>query len=235
MFKVVKKPVWLDWYPVEYNETCYVGQLVKYTTSGVSPLNVSTSTPDAEYPFGVIVGFNNQTQLYDATYKNTYASAVAAQADQLLRKSAGSEGMFAKKDPALMAQVAVIGADTIVQGRIFNAAYGVAPTVVTCTTESTDGLASMVHGNVDITAQVAYWNTYCGRSGKNRGLYRTSYATSRTTPTFYLAWPNDWTVGDTFVNVSVGLGRVGIQTDAESMFIDNAGALSSYFLVDVLS
>jgi hypothetical protein len=235
MFRIVKDPVWTNWYHIKQDDTLYVGQLVKYTTSRIDPLGVSDATPETNRPFGIVMGFNDEVPTYNSTYKNNSCAGVATQALIAARKWTGQEGHIIKSDGACAALVGVIGPNTIIQGDIFNTTYGVAPTVVTCTTASTDGLASMVHGNVDITAQVAYWNTYCGRSGANRGIMRTSYATSRTTPTFYLPWPNDWTVGDTFVNVSVGLGTVGIQFDAESMFIDNAAALTSYFSVDVLS
>jgi hypothetical protein len=237
MFKVVKNAAWLDWFPVDRATTLYVGQLVAYTLGdGLTVRGVASGTPESDaFPFGVVIGFNDQTPTYSSTYKNNYGTGVATQALLAARKSTGCEGMVGKNDTRLMAQIAVIDEHTILKGSIFNATYGVAPTVVTCTTGSSDGLASMVHGNVDITSQVAYNNTYYGRSGLNRGIYRTSYATSRTTPTFYTPWPQDWTVGDTFVNVSVGLGRTGIQTDAQNMFIDNAGALTSYFGVDVYS
>lgn len=235
MFKVVKNAAWLDWFQVNYNSTCYVGQLVKITGSGLEAIGAAGAGPAVIYPFGVIVGFNDQNPTYSSTYKNNYAAGVATIALQNARKWTGTEGMNSKKDGAVMAQVAVIDSKTVLQGDIFNTTYGTAPTVVTATTGSTLGAVNMVHSASD-AASVAYMHTYCGRSGLNRGFYRVPYSTSTTTPTFYLAWPNPWSIGDTYVVANCSVGRSKIQLDSTSTFIDNAGATSSnYYDVDIYS
>lgn len=235
MFKVVKDPVWTDWYQVNYNSTCYVGQLVKIVASGIEPLPAAAAGPAVIYPFGVIVGFNDQLPTYNSTYMNNYSAGVATGALMAARKWTGTEGMNSKREGAVMAQVAIIGSNTVLKGDIFNGTYGTAPTVVTATTGSALGATGMVHGASD-AASVAYMHTYCGRSGLNRGFYRVPYSASTTTPTFYLAWPNAWSIGDTYVVANLSVGRSKIQTDSVGTFIDNAGATSAnYYDVDVYS
>lgn len=235
MFRIVKDPAWMDWYQVNYNSTCYVGQLVKIVASGIEPLPAAAAGPAVIYPFGVIVGFNDQVPVYDSTYKNDKGVAVATIALMNARKWTGQGGMTSKREGALMAQVAIIDSDTVLQGDIFTSTYGTAPSVVTCTTASALGATGMVHSASD-AASVAYMHTYCGRSGLNRGFYRVPYSTSTTTPTFYLAWPNPWTIGDTYVVANLSVGRSKLQTDAQGTFIDNSGATSSnYYDVDVYS
>ena len=233
MVKVVKGAVWTDWFPVKHSSTLYVGQLVKYITSGVEPLPAAAAGPAVVYPFGVVVGLNDQNPTYDTTYKTNSSAAVATQALELARKWTGTGGMTTKGEPGLMAQVAMISSNTILQATIAKA-LDTPPTVVTVTTRSATG-SGFTHGASD-AASVAYWQTHYCRKGSNRGLYRSSYATSTTTPTFYLTYPYDVEVGDTFCVANVGLGRSGIQFDAQGYFIDNDAATSTnYYLVDVLS
>ena len=235
MFKVVKNPVWTDWFQVNYNSTVYVGELVKLVGSGIEALPAAAAGPAVIYPMGVVVGVNDQVPTYDSTYKNNKIAGVATGALMAARKWTGTEGMNSKRESIPMAQVAIIGSNTVLKGRIYNAAYGTAPTVVTATTGSTLGATGMVHGASD-AASVAYMHTYCGRSGLNRGFYRVPYSTSTTTPTFYAAWPNAWSIGDTYVVANLSVGRSKMQTDALGMYIDNAGATSTnYYDVDVYS
>jgi len=244
-FQVVKNPVHVGWYPVDYNnvtaQTVYVGQFVTLgvadSCSGVKPWAIAgaADTTTDHVPIGIVVGTNNRTPLFDATtYKTEYITAVQSQANQLARDFYGAEGMFGKSDPQALVQVAFLGPQTVIKGQIFNAAYGTAPTVQTVTTGSTTGAGYTA--NASEFTPVAYNATFYCRSVANRGLYRVSYDPSTTTKTFYVYWPHDIAVGDTFVGSNMALGTCTAMFDSTGQFIDNSAAVATtnYIYVDVL-
>jgi hypothetical protein len=239
-FKIVEGTPSVKWFPVSCgtaptSNTVYEGQIVQFATGGVIALGAEDAGPVvSKYPFGIVVGTNNRTPLYNTTYNAQYITSVITQATLAARDFAFVEGMFPKSFPQAMAKVALIDPTCVIEGPIRNGGATTAPGVVTCTTASTDGLTSMVHGAADV-ALLANNNMYYCRSGADRGFYNMSYAGSQTTPTFYSPWPYDWTVGDTFVAINFGLGRQKIALDSTSQWINNAGALSNYYLVDVVS
>jgi hypothetical protein len=227
-FKVIEQPVRTCWFPVDYNAvTLYEGQLVNWSFAsskqGViawAPAGAADTTADHS-PLGVVLGFNNRAPVFNTTYKANYGTSVSTQAAQLARESVMVEGKMWKSDPALMAQVAVIGPNTVLKGRIFDTTYGTAPDVVTNTATSTDG-STITTAAVDHTypAYNAMW--YC-RSGANMGLYRPSYSASTTSHTFYLTWPYDIAIGDTFVAVAFSLGVTKMMTDSVGTYIEQWG------------
>ena len=244
-FSVVEGAIRTIWMPVNMGSgasTCYEGQLVvagvaASGSGGCIPWNVAGvgDTTADQVPFGVVVGLNNKVPLYNSTYKSNYGTAVNTKALQVARDWRMAEGMFAKGDPALMAQVAVIGPNTVLKGRIFNAAYGTAPTVLTATAvNGTAGLGWT--SNAAEFTPVAYNNTFYCRSGANRGLYRTGYDTSATAHTFYLYWPYTLAVGDTFVGSNLALGTCTGMFDTLGMYINNAAAVytTNFAWMDVL-
>jgi len=227
-FSLVNEPVRTMWFPVDYNAvTLYEGQLVTWcfadSGQGLKAYNVAgaADTTADQGPFGVVVGFNNRTPVFDTTYKAAYGTSVSTQAAQLARDWAMAEGMWSKGDPALLAQVAIIDSGSILKGRIFDTTYGTAPDVVTNTTASTDG-STITTVAVDHTypAYNAMW--YC-RTGANMGLYRASYSASTTSHTFYLTWPYDIAVGDTFVPVAITLGTSKAMFDSVGTYIEQWG------------
>ena len=242
MITVVKKPVWTDFYPVDYGSggaaTVRVGSLVQLNAAGsfqgVAAMGASAAAPNtAKFPFGVVVGLNDQVPTYDTTNMVNYAASVGTQATLLARKWTGAEGMTAKGEPALMAQVSIIDRTTILKANIFSSTIGTAPSLLTMTTGSAAGLTGFVH-NATAGTPIAYQSTYYCRTGLNAGLYRVSYATSTTSPTFYLPFPYATAIGDTFVQVQTALGRNAMQFDATSCWMDNA-ASTNYYNVEVLS
>jgi hypothetical protein len=241
-FKIVEGTPSEKWFPISAGtgptgNTCYIGQIVKWQTGGILPLGAAAANPDVTYfPFGIVTGITDRNGgTFSSTYQAVGTSQVITQATALARDFFGQEGMWAKNQANTIVKVAILDPTCVIEGPIKNAAIGTAPGVVTCTTASTDGLSSMVHGNADV-ATVANNNMYYCRSGANAGFYNSSYAASQTTPTFYTPWQYDWAVGDTFCVTNVGLGRQKIQFDSASMWIENSAALTSYyFMVDVLS
>ena len=123
MITVVKKPVWMDWYPVDFGSggtsTAIVGSIVELaglanSHQGVKTMGASAANPNtAKFPFGVIMGINDQLPTYSSTYMQDSAASVGTQATELARKWTGQEGSTSKREPALMAQVAIIDRTTI--------------------------------------------------------------------------------------------------------------------------
>ena len=209
--RVVESPLRTVWIPVNCGTgpsatTVYNNSLVYVPTDGAKALIAAVAKPEiATAPFGVVLGNNNRTPLFNSTYNAEYIASVITQADLAARDFFGVEGMTAKSEQQAMVKIAVINTSTVLEADIRGATINTAPEVVTCTTVSSDGLTGMVHSALSWTT-TANQNTYYCRSGANLGFYRTSYAASTTTPTFYNPWPYDWAVGDTYVVVPVAIG-----------------------------
>lgn len=237
-FKIIEGSPKTAWFPVgTYGPgafTVYLGSIVKFAYNGVECMGAAAAGPSTIEPFGIVVG----TDAYpgNATYSSTtnteYIASVITQATIAARNPAFHGGMAPVGDKRVYVKVALITPETILEGPIRNAAIGTAPTVVTCTTASSDGLTSMVHGAACFTP-VANNSMYYCRSGANMGLYNQNYAASTTTPTFYSPWPEDWAVGDTFVAVNIGLGRQRIDFNATNNWVECSSGLSNYWPVDV--
>lgn len=245
-FKVLEAPLRTIWAPVDYNnvtsQTLYVGQLVvagstASCSGSVKPWNPAGQgdTTTDQVPFGVVVGTNNKEPVFSSTYNAEYITSVQSQANLLARKYAMQEGMYGKNDPQALVQVAVIGPETVLQGRIYNAAYGTGISYVTVSTGSTTG-AGFTSDAANHTP-VAYNATVMCRTGANKGLYRVTYDTSSTVRTVYHYFPYDIAVGDTFkaVNISA-LGCCKMMTDTAGTFINNAAAVgtTNWIWIDVL-
>jgi len=243
MFKIASsgpQPATL-WMPMDYDtdgNTLYVGQLVETNGDGVREIDVASGTYDTTgntVMLGVVIGENNATPVYDTTYKVNKITSVATQAAQLARSWTGAEGhMYPKGDPQPLVQVALITPETIIEGSIYNAAYGTAPTVLTTTTGSTAGLTGMVTNACEFTPVADLATQYC-RTGANRGLYRVTTDTSTVSPTNAVAWPYAVAVGDTFVRVPFRQGASYIYIDSLGMYVDSsASPATNYYGVTVV-
>jgi hypothetical protein len=227
------------------SSTYYVGQLVTYiaaskaaTPGTVLPLAVPAGAADTsnfQIPAGVVVGFNNRTPTYDATWKANSAAGVLTQALQVSRDWALNKGMYAIGDPQVLLDVAIIEPCSLIEGPIFNAAYGTAPTVVTDTggADTTGYTTAGTTGACDFTPVADYATIYC-RTGANGGLYRTTNDTSTTAPDVTVAFPYDVVLGDTFVRVPLKQGYSRIYIAGPGMYIDaSATPATNYFSVFV--
>jgi len=243
-FQVVQSPHKPIWVPVDYNgtteQTVYVGQIVVsgYTAScsggvkGWTIAGIADTTAD-QVPFGVVMATNNAVPVYN-DHGVEYITSVTSQANLLARDSRGVEGKMYRNDPQAMVQVMKLSADVVLKGSIYNAEYGVAPTVVTVTTGSTTG-EGFVSGAVDHTP-VAYNATVACRKGSNRGLYRVTSDTSGSTRTVEMNYPHDIAIGDTFVGVNLTTtGQCNAYFDDAGTFIDNAAAVrtTNYIHIDM--
>jgi hypothetical protein len=225
------------WAQTDSASTYYMGQIVVYNQDAatnsingtVAPLTAASGAADttlAQVIAGVVVGFDDRTPTYDATTGlQTQTGSKVTQALQLARDWVGAEGMYVKGDPSAKVQIAEILPNTVIRGRIFNAAYGTAPTLLTVSaTTDSDGL---VTGNTTTNA-TSFTNVlnlgsiYC-RSGRNAGLWRVSKDTSTTVPTVTTAFPYDVALGDTFVRVPFKQGMSGFTIPTGGLYV-NCGA-----------
>jgi len=245
-FTVVEHEIRNIWAPVNFansSDTLYEGQIVASALAssvpsgeGLVPVAAAAGHGDSTgkmVPFGVVLAGNDAAPTYNSTYKGQSIASVGSQALQLARDFRGAEGMYAKGDPQALAKVSVIGPSTILKGPIYHTAYGTAPLVYTNTSTSTDGLTITTAAVAQ--TPLAYAVTWYCRSGANRGLYRVAYSTSTTSHTFYLGFPYDIAVGDTFVPIYLRVGTCMMQTDGESTYIEAQPAYATNdYMVDVL-
>ena len=199
------------WAPVDTvtAASLYVGQLVKndsVSLNGMAPLAAAQSTTDKtglQSIFGVVIGDNNYTKLYLATY-GQYQTGQATVAAQTARVKLGNSGMYSAGDSQALVRVAVINPNTVLRGNIYNSSVGTAPGVLTATTGlSTTGFTAS--GTIDVATVANMCTCYC-RTGANAGVYRVVLNASSTAFTFTTAWPVAPVAGDTFVIVPLRIG-----------------------------
>jgi len=131
-----------------------------------------------------------------------------------------------------MVQLALIGPGTRLRGRLFQSAYGTAPTVAT----AASGLSTTGATCSTITCATIAYNSvmYC-RSVANRGIYRAVSSASATIHTFTKAFPYTIVAGDTFVFGPRPGPNAIIQMDAANQYIDVAAdATANNFRITVL-
>lgn len=233
-------------FPTDGSSTYYVGQLVSFTAAskaktpgGVVPLAVAAGawdTTNFQVVAGVVIGFNYQTPTYNSSWKANYDTGVITQAAQVARTPLLNKGMYSGGDPQVLVDVAIIEPCSLIEGPIYNAAYGTAPTVVTDTggADTTGYTTAGTTGATDFTPVAYNCTIYC-RSGANAGLYRTTNDTTNTAPDTDIGFPYDVASGDTFVRASLKQGYSLVQINGPGMYIDNAtsGGTTNYFGVVV--
>ncbi len=245
-FSVVHGSPQTVWVPVLPGDTIYTGALVGWDIAtpleGVIPLAQAAghgNTTNKDRPYGVVVGNNNVSGNvnYNSTHKAEYITEVAAGSIYgSTTKYANVEGPWAKGDPLAMVEVALINANTVLSGPIYDTAAGTALAPVTVSTPSGGDGIGCTTGETTV-ATVANFSTIYARSGANMGVYRTLTSASTTAHVWLTAMKNDMAVGDTAVVLN-GLrpnGAAKMQIDAEGMFIDcNAALTSDNFWINVL-
>jgi len=232
------------WVPVKPGATVYVGGIVcqdasAYTDQGVIQMPVAvgaSNTTNKDIPFGVVVGTNNKTPVYDSTYKTEKITAVAAgSAHGDTTEFMGVEGPFAADGKRrAMVEIDLISPSTIIKSSLFGATQGTAPTVLTATAASTDGLGTTTNAT-QVTPVADLCTAYC-RTGANAGQYRILDTTSTTVHTWTQAMWADIAVGDTFVIVPIlAYGPCYAQTIATSCsWLDiTASPATNYYVIHV--
>ena len=210
--------------------TYYVGQLVSYTAASkahvngtVVPLAVPAGEADTtnfQVLAGVVVGLNDRKAVSNST--GQYITGVTTQAAQLARDWAFQEGMYIKGDSQPLIQIAPINDETVIEGPIFNATLGVAPTVVADTAGDTTGYTTAgTTGACDFTPVASLASIYC-RTGANAKQIRVTKDTSTTAPQTNTAFSADVAIGDTFVRVPLKQGFSKIYIAGPGLFIDSS-------------
>ena len=195
------------WVPVKPGATIYVGGLVAYdinsTSEGVEMLPAAAGVANKtnnDVPLGIVIGTNRKEPLFDTTYKCEYITAPAAADahDGASIEYVGVEGPWAKGDPVPMVKIDLLLPHSVIRAPIFKSAVGTAPTLVTCTTGDSSGVAG-TFGAIDFSPTANNDSTLYFRSGSNAGAYRIMDGTSTTALTWDVALRNDVADGDTAV------------------------------------
>lgn len=234
------------WVPIDNTDTIYVGQIVVWQsaattfTEGILPLGAAAGAADTtgkNIPYGVVVGTNRRDPLYNSTWKaNSIVDVVSAADQKAIEKVGGHGSNMPVGDQRCMVEVAIITPSTVLEGPIYNGAYGTAPTEVTVSGASADGgVTAATVGTLDYTPVTAMCTAY-GRSGGNAGAYRVTTGTTTTEIQVVHQFPNATiAIGDTFVGVPMKKGLSFMQLDAEAMYIDaSASPATNYFVVNCL-
>ena len=235
------------WFPIDSinSGTTFlnVGQLVKLQLTafnGMNPLAIAAGIADItnkQAIFGVVTGTNNYplTETFNATYGQFMTTALTQAAQAAIQKM-GAEGMHPKGDTAPMVQVAMLTPYTTLEGPIYNATYGTAPTLLTCTTANAAG-TSVTTNACDVITVAEMCTIYC-RTGANAGIYRILHSASTTVHTETMAFPNAIAVGDTFVVLPYRQGQSYAQINSTAGYIGMCfdcavGPVTNYFRLDV--
>lgn len=235
-FKIIHGSQQKLWAPIVYQDTIYVGQLVKcQVDEGVVPLGAASGVADTSgksVPFGVVVGTNNRNPLFNTTYNTQYITDATPLASTT--EFTGVEGPCGKGAQRAMVEIELITPETILRGPLFNSTFGTAMTVGTVTTGDTNGVSCTTGTLVASTASYA---TLYFRSGLNKGTYRILTNTSATAQTWDTPTYAAVAVGDTCVKAPIRMmGPAYADFEAtESMFIDAAATYgTNYFVIDVI-
>lgn len=223
---------------IKDDETIYVGSIVSTDatpTEGIVPMPAMAGTGNTGFviPWGVCVGTNNDTPLYNSSWKTEYITDATPHGSST--NFIGVEGPWAKGDKVAMAKIHLIDATTVIKGPLYDGAYGTAPEVLTATAGSGAGTGCTTNAN-DVQNVSVYSTIYC-RSGANAGAYRVPVTASTLTHTWHKPMTSDTAVGDTFVLVN-GLrpfGKSKAFFDTEGMYIDiNEPLTSKFCYIDVV-
>jgi len=228
------------WLPIDNTDTCYVGQIVVMQsaattfTEGVLPLGAAGGLADTtgkNVPLGIVVGTNRKTPLYNSTWKANSIVDVVSSADQAAVEKVGGHGThMSVGDQMAKVEVAIITPTTVIEGPIYNGAYGTALEEVTVSNASADGcITAATVGTIQYTPVTALCTAYC-RSGGNAGAYRVTTGTTATEVAVVHAFPNAVVaLGDVFVGAPVKEGLCFIQLDAEAMYIDGSASPATHY------
>jgi hypothetical protein len=221
--------------------TYYLGQIVSYSAASkaatpgtVVPLAVPAGafdTTNFQTIAGIVVGIDDRLPTYDTM--GQYVTGVVTQAAQLARypQHVGPTGMYNPGDPQVILTIAEITPNTVIRGPICETG-GTAPTVETDTGGAdTTGYTTAGTQSASSFTPVANTCSVICRTGKNRGLYRTTNDTSTTQMDVTVAFPYDVVAGDTFVRLSMKQGLSLIYISGPGMYLDNtlSGGSTNYF------
>ena len=208
-------------------ETCYTGQLLKYASLAVvaeavgevAVLDVANEAAEQDMPIAGIC-----TSIYttgDAGYSGVTGYGDTATADT-------SQAAMKANSPVDMTLVKVtlaIPYACLINGPVYNAAYGTALTELTESTTDSTGV-TVTHDQTALDIKDDFCMCYC-RSGANKGHYRQVATVNTSSQVMGVAYPYAITAGDVFV-VSPGVpGNCGLQIGGTANYIDGATPLNA--------
>jgi len=243
MIQVLGNPIKI-WVPVKPAVSVYVGDIVCMDLSALDEGVVvmeqgdgESNTTNKDVPFGVVVGHNLKTPVFDTTYKADKITAPAAGASHGSTTEYVGHGSspYGFGDRIPLVEVALITPSTILRAPIYNNAVGTAPTLLTATAGDTDGLGVTTNA-CEHTPVANLCTMYC-RSGSNAGIYRQTDDISTTVATWDVAMPADTVIGDTFVRVPLrpfGLSYVRLGDDTVCSYINSSETpVTNYSVIHV--
>jgi hypothetical protein len=202
--------------------TCYVGQLLRAdgvsggTGGMVIPAAAAAADPDVSSAIiGPCVAVRT-SPTYSSTYQGDTATLDAAQAAQVANDPVG----------ATEVDVCILAPGDMIKAPICTTTLGTAPTLLTVTTGSADGLTFVA--NTVATTVDDYSTAYC-RTGANRGQYRNVITAGTTTQTFTIAFTYDIAEDDTFVVVNMTKGFTKFDLDSQFQAFNGADDLTTAY------
>ena len=231
------------WVPLLYGTTIYMGGIVGWDATGVSdregiqmlPVAAGAfNTTNYDIPFGVAIGHNLRTPVFNTTGKCEYITS-ATPHDSTTEYVSHGASEYPMGGREAFVKVSIITPCTVLRGSLVDSAVGTAPTVGTVTAGSTDGL-SCTTGAMSV-ATIAGLSTIYFRTGANAGTYRVLDSASTTSHTWDTPTYADVAVGDTAVAVNVlpfGLSRVQLLATYMTCFDIDEACTSDYFGIDVV-
>ena len=170
------------------------GVIVLPDASGVA--NVSNN----DVPYGVVIGTNLKTPVFDTTYKCDMITSPASADphDGASIEYVGVEGPYSKGDQVAMVKVSLITPSTVLKASIYHTSVGTALTERALTAGSSDGLTCDVAAS-DFTPIAYPVQTIYFRTGANAGTYRLIDYASATDLRWDTATVNDPAIGDILV------------------------------------
>lgn len=223
----------LEMVPVTGAAELFGGSLVEWSGEGVDLLDIASGALDTTGETiiaGLVIGTNNETKVYEdgttvAGFAGEEITGLVTQAGLVGRTQFGNRGMYPKGEKLAMVEIAIIDCTTRIRAPIYNAAFGTAPTLLTVTAGSTDGLGCTT--NAADAAGVADLSTLYFRSGVNAGAYRVTDDASSTVHTNDHPFTRDISIGDTGVKVNLKHGFCRVQFDAAGLYINCGAALTA--------
>ena len=208
---------------LQVGANCYVGQMLRSDTDvggtggHVIPVAVAAADPDVTSDIigPCVAVYNSPT--YNSTYQGDLATYDTSQAAQTANDPVGPTEV----------DVVVLCPGDLVRAPVSFTTIGTAPTTLTVTTGSADGLTFVSNALTQATID-DFSTVYC-RTGANRGQYRVVTTGATATQTMTIAFTYDISVGDTFVAVQLVKGRTAFDFDSRfQAWLGNAALSNKY-------
>jgi hypothetical protein len=204
-------------------ETCYTGQLLKYASNAVvadavgevAVLDVANEAAEQDMPIAGIC-----TSVYttgDAGWSGTTGYGDTATADTTQAAMRANE----PQDMTLVKVTLAIPYACLINGPVYNAAYGTAITELTETSADATGVTVTHSGDTAIDLEDDFCMCYC-RSGANKGHYRQVKTAGTAAQIMGVAYPYGIAAGDVFVTGPGVPGNCGLQIGGTANYIDGA-------------